>query len=130
MPLAGAVPSSGGKRAEFEVDGAFKSLNEYQAMHFRARAEYKRYADAMVAWSAKAARVPRFEAPVRVHVTWCEKDRRRDLDNVRFGMKFVLDGLVKAGVLPNDGQRNVVALGDAFEVDRKRPRAVVTIEEA
>lgn len=40
------------------------------------------------------------------------KDRRKDPDNLLSGaIKCLLDGLVKAGVLPNDGQRQIRGIG-------------------
>ena len=73
--------------------------------------------------------MPRFEGPVVVSIEWYEPNRRRDLDNVASAKKFILDGLVRAGVLANDGQRHVTGFADTFHVDRERPRIVVSIIE-
>ena len=55
---------------------------------------------------------------------------RRDIDNVRFAAKFVLDALVETGVIPNDTQRYVRSISDRFMVNPKEPRIIVEMEEA
>ena len=40
-------------------------------------------------------------------IVWIELNRRRDKDNILAGKKFILDGLVKAGILKNDGWKQV-----------------------
>lgn len=48
--------------------------------------------------------------------TWRERDRHRDPDGVSSGgRKLLLDGMVKAGVLPSDGARGVRGFVDNFE---------------
>ena len=44
--------------------------------------------------------------PVDILVKWYTKGRK-DSDNVDFGIKFILDGMVKAGVLENDSPKFV-----------------------
>jgi hypothetical protein len=64
----------------------------------------------------------------KIGFTWYEKDRRRDPDNISgAGKKPILDGLVRAGVLPNDGWSVIEGLSDLFSVDRSYPRVEVTI---
>ena len=62
-----------------------------------------------------------------VHFLWLERDRRRDKDNIAAGKKFVLDGIVKAGILPGDGWKNVVGFKDDFDVLKTRPGCMVTL---
>ena len=38
---------------------------------------------------------------------WYCQDFRRDPDNIEHGQKYILDGLVRAGILPNDGMKNL-----------------------
>lgn len=120
-------------RAAFAIEGRMPSLNDYvaaeRANRFKAAA-MKRRETARARDAALAARLPAFLGPVTVRFLWVEESRRRDLDNVAFAKKFVLDGLVEAGVLPNDGQRHVVGLQDTFERDPRRPRVVVEVREA
>ena len=89
--------------------------------------EKKRWTD-KVALLSKAARLRPYEVPVRVEMTHYSRDRRRDPDGIRtVASKFILDGLVVAGVLPDDSQRWVLGFTDFFEVDKERPRVVVRL---
>ena len=67
----------------------------------------------------------------RVFITfrWFCKNRKKDSDNIVVGKKFILDGLVEAGVLKNDGWKQVAGFKDEFEVDRDNPRIEIIIEE-
>lgn len=38
---------------------------------------------------------------------WYRQDKNHDADNVYFGIKFLLDGIVSAGILPGDSRRYV-----------------------
>ena len=61
---------------------------------------------------------------------WFERDRKRDKDNVSaFGRKVIQDALVHTGVLKNDNWACVDGFSDQFEVDRKRPRIEVEIDD-
>lgn len=42
-----------------------------------------------------------------VDVFWYRKDKKHDPDNIYFAIKFILDGLVKAKAIPNDGRKNI-----------------------
>jgi hypothetical protein len=46
---------------------------------------------------------------------WETKDNRLDPDNVYFGIKFVLDGMVKAGIINNDGRKNIRNINNEIE---------------
>lgn len=65
----------------------------------------------------------------RIHFLWIEKDKRRDLDNIAFAKKFILDALVGANVLKGDGWSCVKGFKDSFSVDKYRPRIEVYIDE-
>ncbi len=46
--------------------------------------------------------------PASIHITVYEPDNRRDVDNITaFVKKVCLDGMVKAGVIPDDSRRYV-----------------------
>jgi hypothetical protein len=60
---------------------------------------------------------------------WQEAARRRDPDNVVAGRKFIMDGLVAAGVLPGDGWDHVAAFTDEWVV-AARHGVLVTITPA
>ena len=115
------------------VEGRFPSLNDYvdaeRANRFLG-SKMKREQTERVAAAALSQGARRVPGPVTVRFLWVEPNRRRDLDNVAFAKKFVLDGLVAAGVIDGDDQRHVKGLQDVFEVDPTRPRVVVEVSEA
>jgi hypothetical protein len=80
-----------------------------------------------VAWHVKAARIPHL-GRVRLAFTWVETSRRRNPDNIAAAHKFLLDGFVVAGVLVNDGWKEIAGWTDAFAVG-KPSRVEVVIEE-
>lgn len=59
--------------------------------------------------------LPRIQKPVRIHFHWIEENKKRDLDNIAFAKKFILDALVKRGKLKDDNRRYVTAFYDTFE---------------
>jgi len=66
--------------------------------------------------------------PAYVHCHWYEHDLRRDPDNIAAGIKFVLDGLVLAKILPDDNRTWITGLQHTFHpIDRRNPRVVVEI---
>lgn len=114
-------------RQHFTIKGRFCSLNEFYRMHYQKQGKVKRDSDAVVTWSAKQARIRPFDKPVEINCVWVEENRKRDLDNIMFGIKFVLDGLVKAGVLKDDSPRYVKRITHEVAYDSDNPRIEVWI---
>ena len=75
---------------------------------------------------AKAAQLKPVSS-ARFSFVWRERKRSRDPDNFTAARKFVLDGLVAAGVIPDDGWAEVLGFSDAWTVSRQ-PGVLVTIE--
>lgn len=69
------------------------------------------------------------EYPVVVHFTWYEPNRRRDVDNVAFAKKFILDALVKKGVLSGDNPKYVVGFTDMVVYEDGKEGVHVSIEK-
>ena len=59
--------------------------------------------------------------------TWIEPNRMRDPDNISAGKKLIFDGLVAAGVLPEDGWGQILSISEKFHVNRACPGVVVDI---
>jgi len=59
--------------------------------------------------------LPVFTNPVTIEFTWVEGNKRRDLDNIAFAKKFILDSLVECGRLKDDNRRVVTAFRDNFK---------------
>ena len=118
-------------RQVFEVPGRLPGLNEYTSAcrtNPYAGAKLKREATEACMWAAKAAGVRSVAVPVDVHVTWVEPNTRRDKDNIRFAINFVLDALVRLGVTPDDGWGQVGSLSDSYMVNKSNPRVIVALE--
>lgn len=71
----------------------------------------------------------RIDKPVRLNFRWYEPNKRRDLDNICFAKKFILDALVKNEVIKTDSWQGVVGFTDEFFLDSKIPRIEVDIKE-
>ncbi len=67
------------------------------------------------------------EGPYRLRIIWYERDRRRDVDNVEYAVKFILDGLVAAGAVGDDDQGHMRRIEHRVEVDPADPRVVVEV---
>lgn len=72
--------------------------------------------------------LPKFVNPVRIAFHWVESNKRRDLDGICFGKKFILDALVKAQILSDDNRKCVTAFTDTFSYDTEA-RVILEIEE-
>lgn len=70
----------------------------------------------------------KIEKPVIGNFTWIEENRRRDLDNVCYAKKFILDSLVECGVLKDDNRKMVCGFRDSFEYG-KTAKVIVELEE-
>lgn len=99
-----------------EIPMKLPSLNEYirvcRENRFKANAFKQNIEDDIGMF---IGRLPRFESPVTIKFHWIEGNKRRDLDNVCFAKKFILDALVKCGKLKDDNRRCVSAFTDTFE---------------
>lgn len=116
-----------------EIPMRLPSLNEYIAASKIQRGRYnggnsmkqKVQAD-MIPYLKKLGV---FNNGVRVEFTWIEPDRKRDLDNVCFAKKFILDAMVKSGVIPNDNSRYVKGFIDNFGYAKGEPKVIVEVLE-
>lgn len=114
--------------------GTLPNLNDYinaERQHRQKGAALKRQAEQVVILAArKQLRGFRYDTPVIMDYVWFEPNRRRDKDNISsFGRKVIQDGLVRAGILRNDGWADIDHFTDRFDVDRVKPRIEVEIYE-
>ena len=113
------------------IPGKLMDLNEYIRINrgnkFLAN-KAKQENDETVLWCAKSQlRGIRIRGRAKINFTWFCDSKRLDPDNICFAKKFIMDGLVKAGVLENDGWKEVKGFTDTFMVDKKNPRIKVEI---
>lgn len=111
------------------------STNDYihtiNVNRYAGNAMKRKYTDiacvaAQMAMAAQGWECP--DKPVAIEFIWQETSHRRDLDNIRGGAKFVLDGLVQAGAIKDDSQRYVSHLSDSITVNKDYAGVVVVIE--
>lgn len=96
------------------------NLNDYideLNAHRQAGAEMKADWTEQVAWQCKEARLGHFTEPIFVEFHWYEPNTKRDLDNIAFAKKFILDGLQLAGVITNDNYKWVKGFSDTFHYE-------------
>lgn len=112
-----------------EIPMKLPSLNEYINECRRNRfagATMKRKIETKI--SEYISELPTYDKPITITFTWIEENRRRDLDNVCFAKKFVLDAMVKSGKLHNDNRKYVTGFTDKFETGEKA-KVILEIEE-
>lgn len=117
---------------KFEIKGTMPSLNEYDSQHssWHTNAALKRRWTNAVATCAGLAAKGRSYDSVFIEIRWIEKNKKRDKDNIAFAKKFILDGLVKAGIIANDGWKEISGWSESFAVDKLNPRIEITVHGA
>lgn len=114
------------------IFGRLAGLNEIVSANRKNRymgANMKRENQDRIIEAIKVCGINRITKPIDVHILWVEPNCRRDHDNVAAGKKFILDGLVEAGIIKNDSPAFVRDMTDRFRVSREMPRIEVTLEE-
>lgn len=111
-----------------EIPFRLPGLNEYIRVCRQNRyagAEFKRKWDKQI--GPYVSRLKRPENVVRIHFTWYEPNHRRDVDNIAFAKKFILDALVERGILKDDSPKYVCGFTDEFAYGGEK--VMVEIEE-
>jgi len=73
----------------------------------------------------KAAQIKPVEQ-FKLDIEWAEINRKRDPDNIAAGIKFILDSLIKTGIIKNDGWAQNKGWTNHFIVDNQ-PKIKVNI---
>lgn len=111
------------------IDMKLPSLNDYikvcRSNKFQA-AKYKRDIEQQI--GLFLIKMPKYEKPIKIHFTWIEGNKKRDLDNICFAKKFILDAMQKYEKLENDNRNYVYAFTDSFEYG-KETKVILEIEE-
>ena len=108
----------------------FNTIVNTSKTHWSKYSSPKKGYDAVVSAYARQQLKPVQKYPVDIEIHWVCKDKKKDKDNISAGKKFIMDGLVKSGILPSDGWKHVGDFTDKFSVDRQKPRIIVTIKES
>lgn len=117
---------------KFEIKERLPSYNEYQNVNRKnkyAGATMKKNTELEIwGYILKELKGIKIKKPVFITFTWIEENKKRDLDNVCFAKKFILDALQKSGVIENDNSRHVKGFTDKFEYADKS-KVIVELEE-
>lgn len=117
---------------KFEIDKRLMGLNEYTKANrtnkyvgSKAKKDEQKY----IKWCIKQQLFNvHIERPVIGKFTWIEENKRRDLDNICFAKKFILDALVEMKVLKDDNRKIVTSFVDEFKYADKS-KVIVELEE-
>lgn len=116
----------------FEINKRLPSFNEYtrqnRANKYAGAEMKKREEDYIYLAIKNQLGNLKIKNPVKVIFLWIEENGKRDLDNICFAKKFILDALVKAGVIKNDNRKHITGFVDNFEY-ATFSKVVVELEE-
>jgi len=119
-------------RQRLAIHGTFPGTNQMLVAaksHWAVYAREKKRLTGKVKFLAQLARLQTVDAPVTVRFWWYEANARRDVDNISSGQKYVLDGLVAAGVLHDDRRTCVKGIEHHFpEPDPDCPRVEIELD--
>ena len=108
------------------ISAELPSLNEPVAetkKHWSRYASLKKTATELVAWNSKAQQLEPIAERCVFTFDWPYS--RRDPDNQSFGAKMILDGLVKAEVLPDDSRKWISEIRHVFRRKSKLDKIVI-----
>lgn len=116
----------------FEIKERLPSYNEYSNINRKnkyAGAKMKKDVELRIwAYICNQLKHIKITKPIFITFTWIEENKKRDLDNICFAKKFILDALQKAEVIENDNSRHVTGFTDRFEYADKS-KVIVEMEE-
>lgn len=120
-------------RQKLFIPHQFPSLNELiGAMN------HNRFAGAKMKkeWTELSAmyfkQIKPYDTPIKLSFIWFEPNAKRDPDNIVSAKKFILDGMVLAGVVPNDTQKWIRGFNSERWMvvqDKNRVGVEITIQE-
>ena len=114
---------------KIEIPFRLPSLNQYIYECRRnkyAGAKMKKQVEQDIGWYIN--KLPKYNKPIEIHFHWIEENKKRDLDNVCFAKKFILDSMVKAGKLQDDNRNFVTGFTDTFEYGEES-KVILDIKE-
>lgn len=114
------------------IPAKLPSLNEMIAANRRNKylgAKLKRETEEFIAQYILLNKIQPVERPCVVHMVFHEPTKKRDTDNVESAKKYILDALVKSGIIQGDSPKYVVASPSFTVYGEPGARVVVTIIE-
>ena len=120
------------RKEAFTVQGELPDLNTIIKESKRGRGNWQPYNDLKHEYTIRVMAACRGIEPfnkIDIDIEWICKNKRKDKDNIMAGTKFVLDGLVVAGIIDNDGWKEIGHITHGFIVDKENPRVLVELTE-
>ena len=116
----------------FIIPGRLDGLNEYidfcrknKYAGAKAKKENQGKVVAAIIDSCHIEKITSF--PITLKIKWVEKNKRRDIDNVTFGTKFIQDAMVEMGIIPDDSQKFINGIVHEVTVDKDNPHIEVEV---
>ncbi len=88
--------------------------NKYLAAKLKATTERDLIREMIASFTTKHEET---QYPVHMTYTWHRKNKRTDPSNVAWGTKYIEDALQRAGVLRNDGPREIASITHQYVYD-------------
>jgi hypothetical protein len=114
----------------FVIEGKLPTLNDYtnsNRTHWGAGAADKLNATRKVALACKDVEIPE-DKVIILHYQWYVSTKH-DYDNIAFAQKFVQDGLVHAGKIPDDSPKHIIGFThDFYRIDKGKDKVIIIIE--
>ena len=112
----------------FFLDFPLPTLNEMirtaRGNRYAAAAQKKKYTNLVAEEIIVQTDRPHYPA-LSLDITWIETKKKRDPDNVTGGgLKFLMDGIVAAGIIPDDDRDHVASITNQIVVSDSRGVAV------
>ena len=114
---------------KYEINMKLPSLNDYVRVcrtNPKYANKYKQNVEQEI--GLFLTKMKKWDNPISIHFHWIEGNKKRDLDNVAFAKKFILDSMVKYGKLKDDNRKCVTAFTDTFEYG-KETKVILEIKE-
>lgn len=107
---------------QITLQGSFTDLNTYIGKERTNKflgAKLKKENTENVMWQVKGKKLDEnILYPIDIDFIWYIKNKKKDPDNISFGAKFILDGLVNAGFIIGDGFNQIKSITHNFVIDK------------
>ena len=115
----------------FFLDFPLPTLNEMirtaRGNKFASALQKKKYTDLVAMEIMVQTDRPHFDT-ISLDITWIETKKKRDPDNVSgAGCKFLMDGIVAAGIIDDDDRDHVASITNRIAVSDSRGVVVMVI---
>ena len=112
------------------IKGEFTDLNKYinyERMNKFIASSIKKNETERVYWECISQGLKKQTKKIFIVFKWYLANKKKDKDNIAFAKKFILDGLVMAKVLKNDGFDSIEGFLDLFYLSPDNPRVEVEL---